>query len=41
MGNTSAWPVLRTADLSQALDLARRLLSVATRYDPTWCYLEA
>ena len=30
MGNTRAWPVLRTTDLAEALSLADRLLSVAS-----------
>lgn len=41
MGNTRAWPVLRTMNLGQAFDLAERLLSVATWYDPAGCYLDA
>src|SRR5690242_1098098 len=41
MGNTRAWPVLRTTDLGEAFDLAERLLSVASWYDPTGCYLDA
>ncbi|MFD5819202.1 hypothetical protein [Streptomyces sp. NPDC127038] len=41
MGNTEAWPVLRTTDLAEALTLAERLLSVALWYKPSGCYLEA
>ncbi|WP_128428227.1 hypothetical protein [Streptomyces cyaneus] len=41
MGNTCAWPVLRTTDLDEALDLAERLLAVATWYEPSWCHLDA
>lgn len=41
MGNTRAWPVLRTTDLGEAFALAERLLSVASWYDPTWCHLDA
>ncbi len=41
MGNTHAWPVLRTTDLTEALTLAERLLSVASWYDPDGCYLDA
>ncbi|MEU5073870.1 hypothetical protein AB0G76_20240 [Streptomyces asoensis] len=41
MGNTRAWPVLRTTDLTEALALAERLLSVASWYDPDGCYLDA
>ncbi len=41
MGNTRAWPVLRTTDLAEALSLAEKLLSVASWYDPTGCYLQA
>ncbi|SEG83207.1 hypothetical protein SAMN05216223_11420 [Actinacidiphila yanglinensis] len=41
MGNTRAWPVLRTTDLGEALDLAERLLAVASWYDPAGCYLDA
>ncbi|MCL8013410.1 hypothetical protein [Streptomyces sp. AS02] len=41
MGNTRAWPVLRTTDLGEALDLAEKLLAVASWYDPTWCHLDA
>ncbi|WP_143681504.1 hypothetical protein [Actinacidiphila glaucinigra] len=35
MGNTRAWPVLRTTNLGEALSLAERLLSVASWRDPT------
>ncbi|GGZ18027.1 hypothetical protein [Streptomyces poonensis] len=41
MGNTCAWPVLRTTDLDEAVSLAERLLSVASWYDPDACYLDA
>ncbi|MGY1501055.1 hypothetical protein ACW4TU_31490 [Streptomyces sp. QTS52] len=41
MGNTIAWPVLRTTDLSEALNLAEKLLSVASWHDPGGCYLDA
>ncbi|MDR6978357.1 hypothetical protein J2X68_005083 [Streptomyces sp. 3330] len=41
MGNTQAWPVLRSTDLDEALTLAERLLSVASWYDPEGCYLDA
>ncbi|MFJ9245419.1 hypothetical protein [Streptomyces sp. NPDC101776] len=41
MGNTCAWPVLRTTDLAEAWRLAERLLSVASWYRPDGCYLEA
>ncbi|MGW1713519.1 hypothetical protein [Streptomyces sp. NPDC002156] len=41
MGNTRAWPVLRTTDLDEALNLAEKLLSVASWYDPSGCYLDA
>lgn len=41
MGNSHAWPVLRTTDISEAIGLAHRLLSVASRYDPASCYLHA
>ncbi|MFI1092059.1 hypothetical protein [Streptomyces sp. NPDC020917] len=41
MGNTMAWPVMRTRDLGETFALAKRLLSVASWYDPTWCYLDA
>ncbi|MEE4546080.1 hypothetical protein V2S66_29450 [Streptomyces sp. V4-01] len=41
MGNTQAWPLMRTTDVSEAFDLAERLLAVASWYDPTWCNLEA
>lgn len=41
MGNTRAWPVLRTTDLAEALSLADRLLSVASWYEPSSCYLDA
>jgi hypothetical protein len=41
MGNTRAWPVLRTTDLAEALNLAERLLSVASWYEPSGCYVDA
>ncbi|GAA3481537.1 hypothetical protein GCM10018966_060680 [Streptomyces yanii] len=41
MGNTCAWPVLRTTDLAEALSLADRLLSVASWHEPSACYLDA
>ncbi|MEU6762487.1 hypothetical protein ABZ916_08165 [Streptomyces sp. NPDC046853] len=41
MGNTQAWPVLRTTDLSEALDLAEKLLSVTASYEPDGCYVDA
>lgn len=41
MGNTNAWTVLRTTDVDQALDLARRLLSLTSWHEPTGCYLDA
>lgn len=41
MGNTCAWPVLRTTDLAEALGLAERLLSVASWYNSSGCYLDA
>jgi hypothetical protein len=41
MGHTRAWPVLRTTDLAEALSLAQRLLSVASWYEPSGCYLDA
>ena len=41
MGNTCAWPVLRTTDLAEALSLADRLLSVASWHEPSDCYLDA
>ncbi|MFJ6566372.1 hypothetical protein ACIQNU_03050 [Streptomyces sp. NPDC091292] len=41
MGNTRAWPVLRTTDLAEALTLAEKLLSVALWYRADGCYLDA
>lgn len=41
MGNTRAWPVLRTTDLAEALSCAQRLLSVASWYEPSGCHLDA
>ncbi|MFF3877389.1 hypothetical protein [Streptomyces sp. NPDC001978] len=41
MGNTCAWPVLRTADLAEALTLAEKLLAIAFWYRPDGCYLDA
>ncbi|MEW2253778.1 hypothetical protein [Streptomyces sp. NPDC047869] len=41
MGNTRAWPVLRTTDLYKALGLAEKLLSLASWYRPSGCYLDA
>lgn len=41
MGNTCAWPVLRTTDLAEALRLAERLLAVASWYRPSSCYVDA
>ncbi len=41
MGNTRAWPVLRTTDLAEALNLAEKLLSVASWHDPSGCSLSA
>lgn len=41
MGNTCAWPVLRTTDLTEALTLAEKLLSLTPWHDPSGCFLEA
>lgn len=41
MGNTHAWPVLRTMDLAEALTLAEKLLSAASWYSPSACHLKA
>ncbi|TRO62493.1 hypothetical protein [Streptomyces sp. IB201691-2A2] len=41
MGNTCAWPVLRTVDLAEALTLAEKLLAVSFWYRPDGCYLSA
>ena len=41
MGNTYAWPVVRTIHLGEALGLAERLLTVASSYDPADCHLHA
>ena len=41
MGNTRAWPALRTKDLAEALSLAERLLSAMSWYNPSGCYLDA
>ncbi|WP_328830575.1 hypothetical protein OHT77_24140 [Streptomyces sp. NBC_00252] len=41
MGNTCAWPILRTTDLAEALTLAEKLLSVASWYNPNACHLNA
>ncbi|MBQ0847988.1 hypothetical protein J8N05_07150 [Streptomyces sp. BH-SS-21] len=41
MGNTCAWPVLRTTDLAEALTLAEKLLASAFWYRPDGCYLDA
>lgn len=41
MGNTRAWPVARTRDLGEAWALAQGLLSIASWYDPSGCYLDA
>ncbi|MEU4345907.1 hypothetical protein [Streptomyces sp. NPDC023838] len=41
MGNTQAYPVLRTTELPEALALAQELLMVASSYVSAACYLEA
>ncbi|MFD7682007.1 hypothetical protein [Streptomyces sp. NPDC060187] len=41
MGNTCAWPVLRTTDLAEALTLAEKLLAIAFWYRPEACFLDA
>ena len=41
MGNTRAWPLLRTTNLGEALSLAERLLSITSWHDPAACHLSA